>query len=140
MNLETIYEQCADAGHDALLEATTLDITLTSSERIAFARAAIETYLKLNPVWVKASDRMPNEEDADKTKNVAVLLDGEEFYYADFRKIHPDHYWSSIKHLPPLPPPPDPFTEWYAKQPNHITSLPKETVKDIYQSLTTTKP
>ena len=130
MNLETIYEHCAVAGYNAT------DGTTSHEARAAFARAAIETYLKLNPFWVKASDRMPTAEDADGQGEVGIFTVGG-FGSCFIGSLMPSDYWTSIKHLPP---PPDPFTEWYAKQPSHITSLPKETVKEIYQSLTTTKP
>lgn len=135
MNLETIYEQCAEAAYEACYRAS-CDF-LEPHIRIAFARAAIETYLKLNPFWVKASDRMPTEEDADPYECVATYSHIAGFDLTRLDDLTPLDYWTSIKHLPP---PPDPFTEWYAKQPSHITSLPKETVKEIYQSLTTTKP
>jgi hypothetical protein len=134
MNLETIYEQCAKAGEKAS------KALMGPGDCLDFARAAIETYLKLNPFWVKASDRMPTAEDADDEGCVATMFrDKEEsiFGYEYIGLLDSECLWTSIKHLPP---PPDPFTEWYAKQPGHITSLPKETVKEIYQSLTTTKP
>jgi len=131
MNLETIYEHCAVAGYNAT------DGTTSHEARAAFARAAIETYLKLNPFWVKASDRMPTAEDAESGEYLWIHdpLDGVDI--AKYRDVKRHQLWTSIKHLPP---PPDPFTEWYAKQPSHITSLPKETVKEIYQSLTTQTP
>ncbi len=102
--------------------------------RLAFARAAISTYLKLNPVWVRASERMPTPEDADKNERVAAWSKADGFYSHNisFIEADPAILWTSIKHLPP---PPDPFEDWLASQPDDVRAADKELVKRIYNSI-----
>ena len=119
-------QQCADAGYEAA------QVLMSDSERLAFAQTAISTYLKLNPVWVKASERMPTREDADQHRTITVWSDEVGFAYCRLHEIQPHHLWTSIKHLPP---PPDPFEDWLAKQPDDVRSADKELVRKIYNSI-----
>ena len=117
-------QQCADAGYEAIFPSV-----LTSEERLAFARAAISTYLKLNPVWVGADEKMPAREDADKEGFVFVWSNEEGGGVMFYENLGPNIYWTSIKHLPP---PPDPFEDWLAQQPDDVRAADKELVKKIY--------
>ena len=83
MNTEHL-QQCADAGALGALpfmcgsQLELWDAMPTFNDhnnaRLAFAQAAISTYLKLNPVWVKASERMPTMDDADDCGAVGLSL------------------------------------------------------------------
>lgn len=121
-------QQCADAGYKEC------DEHLSKAARLAFAQAAISTYLKLNPVWVRASERLPTPEDTDKDGCVAVWDKTDGFYSHErgFIDADPAIFWTSIKHLPP---PPDLFEEWLAKQPDDVRSANKELVRKIYNSI-----
>jgi hypothetical protein len=124
MNIDHL-QQCAEAGYEAIFPSV-----LMMEERLAFARAAISTYLKLNPVWVKASERMPTEEDADQHQGVVTFVPMEGFGVYNIATFAPGkYYWTSIKHLPP---PPDPFEDWLAQQPDDVRAADKELVKKIY--------
>jgi hypothetical protein len=125
MNPEHL-QQCADAGYKEC------DEHLSEAARLAFAQAAISTYLKLNPVWVRASERMPTREDADKEGTVGMWSDYTGFSYCRFCEVQPQYFWTSIKHLPP---PSDPFEDWLAKQPDDVRAADKELVKKIYNSI-----
>jgi len=98
---------------------------------VVFTQAVIDTYLKLNPVWVSAADRIPTEEDVDRGGYVPVFSEASGFDYANGAFVKPHHYWCSIKTLPK---PPDQFDQWYSSQPDEVRSLPKETVRTIYNS------
>jgi hypothetical protein len=138
-------QQCADAGAKAAIshlkenledsEQMYLHEHIDGDARLAFARAAISTYLKLNPVWVRAGERMPTSDDADDNECVATMFrDKEEslFGYEDIGLLDSECLWTSIKHLPP---PPDPFEDWMAKQPDDVRAADKELVKKIYNSI-----
>ena len=125
-------QQCADSGYDAYSNSTFGNSGADVAPYVAFAKAAISTYLKLNPVWVSASDRLPTMEDADKEGTVGVWSDYEGFSYCRLNEVQPQYFWTSIKHLPP---PPDPFEAWLAKQPDDVRSANKELVRKIYNSI-----
>lgn len=125
MNTEHL-QQCADAGYEECCE------WMEPNNRLAFAKATISTYLKLNPVWVKASERMPTREDADEMEYVAVFDYENGFDLIKFNFKNPELFWTSIKHLPP---PPDPFEDWLAKQPDDVRAVDKELVRKIYNSI-----
>lgn len=96
MNTEHL-QQCADAGYEECCEF------MEPNNRLAFAKATISTYLKLNPVWVKASERMPTREDADEMEYVAVFDYESGFDLIKFNFKNLELFWTSIKHLPPPP-------------------------------------
>lgn len=148
MNTDQLH-QCADAGAKAAddiayknlngdewicVHSTNTHYDEYSPAREAFARAAIETYLKLNPVWVRASERLPIPEDADQDGCVVAWDKTYGFYSHEIGFIEADSaiFWTSIKHLPP---PPDPFEEWLAQQPDDVRAADKELVKKIYNSI-----
>ena len=117
-------QQCADAGYEECCEF------MEPNNRLAFAKATISTYLKLNPVWVKASERMPTREDADEMEYVAVFDYESGFDLIKFNFKNPELFWTSIKHLPPPP-----FEDWLAKQPDDVRAVDKELVRKIYNSI-----
>jgi hypothetical protein len=124
MNTEHL-QQCADAGYKEC------DEHLSEAARLAFAQSAISTYLKLNPFWVKASERMPTKKDTDKEGMVCVWSDFTGFTYRRPNNILSSQYWTSIKHIPP----PDPFEDWLAQQPDDVRAADKELVRKIYNSI-----
>ena len=128
MNLQ----QCADAGYQAYSKSIGDVSDGAPTPCVAFARAAIETYLKLNPVWVRASERMPTEEDADSGGWVWVYALDLGVEFARWQDLEPHYLWTSIKHLPP---PPDPFEDWLAKQPDDVREADKELVRKIFNSI-----
>lgn len=139
MNTEHL-QQCADAGAYEAKELTALMAVAPISDayghdndaRIAFAQAAISTYIKLNPVWVRASERMPTREDADRGEWVVAFDADGGFDIEQWDNIQPYQLWCGLKGLPP---PPDPFEDWLAQQPDDVRSADKELVRKIYNSI-----
>lgn len=119
-------QQCADAGYKEC------DRHLSEAARLAFAKAAISTYLKLNPVWVRASDRMPTREDSDKGGWVVAFDADGGFDIEQWDNVQLHQLWCGLKGLPP---PPDPFEDWLAKQSDDVRSANKELVRKIYNSI-----
>jgi hypothetical protein len=133
MNMQSLPD-CASAGAEAAYDhlrgrqadAAMMYVGSRSNAHgkdaiLAFAEAAIRTYLKLNPFWVSTKDRLPTAEDANILGEVAVYTGN----IGGFNCRRPGEmrdvlYWTSAKHLPVTE---DPFDKWLEKQPADIKEL-----------------
>ena len=131
MNTEHM-QQCADAGYAAYSQDLLNNGNAGITPCVAFAQAAISTYLKLNPVWVRASERMPTREDADRGGWVATCDNDSHFSIDQWNVVGGKQLWCGLKGLPP---PPDPFEDWFAKQPDDVRAADKKLVRKIYNSI-----
>lgn len=125
----TLIKQCAEKGAEAAAPIQKAQnssfVTLATHfdsyaddepARIAFAQAAIEHYLAANPMWVLASERLPEPGDEDESGCVATFSQGAGFSYFGREDLEGTRLlWTSIKHIPKLPPKYDAeFEAWYA--------------------------